>query len=191
MVFRLKYYNDPCLRQKCEAVKVINEEVRAFAKDLIETMVVFNGVGLAAPQVGKPLRVFIGALGDDAEGEAIVTHPQVYINPQITFFSKETRVMEEGCMSYPGLYIEIRRPSVIDIEAYDENGKFFRLEKVSGWFARNLQHEYDHLDGILSIDHLGEHKRKSVQAHLDQIDRKYNCPAPVILNQKDIKRYFS
>ena len=93
-------------------------------------------------------------------------------------------------MSYPGLYLEIRRPSIIDIEAYDEKGQFFRLEKVSGWFARNLQHEYDHIEGILSIDHLGEHKRQSVQAYLDQIDRKYNCPAPITLNQKDINRYF-
>lgn len=191
MAFRLRYYNDPCLRQKCTEVKVINAEVRAFAKELIETMVVYNGVGLAAPQVGKPWRIFIGALGDDEEGEGIVIHPQVYINPKITFYSKETRVMNEGCMSYPGLYLDIRRPSIIDIEAYDENGKFFRIEKASGWLSRNLQHEYDHLDGVLSIDHLPEAKRKSAQNYLDQIHRKYNSPAPVVVNQKEINRYFN
>ncbi len=190
MVFRLKYYNDPCLRQKCTEIKVINDEVKAFAKELIETMIVYNGIGLAAPQVGKPWRMFIGALGDDDEGEGIAIQPKVYINPKITFFSKETKVMNEGCMSYPGLYLDIRRPSIIDIEAYDENGEFFRMEKVSGWFSRNLQHEYDHLDGVLSIDYLAAGKRSAVQKYLDQIDRKYNSPASVLTQQKDVNCYF-
>lgn len=191
MVFRLRYYKDPCLREKCQPVKIINQEVKAFAKELIDTMIAYNGVGLAAPQVGSNQRIFIGALADDEEGEALVTAPKVYINPKITFYSKETVVMEEGCMSYPGLYLEIRRPAFIDIEAYDEDGKFFRLENVGGWFSRNLQHEYDHLDGVLTIDHLGQSKRKNVQAHLDQIDRKYNCPSSVITQPSEVNKYFT
>lgn len=190
MVLTLKYYNNPCLRKKCSEVE-ITDEVKAFAEELKETMLVNNGIGLAAPQVGVPWRIFIGALGDDDEGESIFIPPKAYINPKITYYSKETRIMNEGCMSIPGLYLDVKRPSVISIEAYDEKGEYFKLEKVSGWRARNLQHEFDHLDGVLHIDRLPERKRRSIEKQLEQLDRKYNCPAPVFFNQNDLNNYFS
>ena len=143
----LKIYKlgEEVLRQKCEAVKAeeINDEFRALIKEMFLTMDEANGVGLAAPQVGIAKRFFVAMSDDDVE--------RVFINPVITKTSSELSEYEEGCLSIPGVYETIVRPKAVTISALDINGKPFTLD-AEGLLARIVQHESDHLDGILYID---------------------------------------
>jgi peptide deformylase len=143
----LKIYKlgEEVLRQKCEAVKAeeINDEFRALIKEMFLTMDEANGVGLAAPQVGIAKRFFVAKSDDDVE--------RVFINPVITKTSSELSEYEEGCLSIPGVYETIVRPKAVTISALDINGKPFTLD-AEGLLARIVQHESDHLDGILYID---------------------------------------
>ncbi|HBD68221.1 MAG TPA: peptide deformylase [Treponema sp.] len=143
----LKIYKlgEAVLRQKCEAVKAeeINDEFRALIKEMFLTMDEANGVGLAAPQVGIAKRFFVAMSDDDVE--------RVFINPVITKTSSELSEYEEGCLSIPGVYETIVRPKAVTISALDINGKPFTLD-AEGLLARIVQHESDHLDGILYID---------------------------------------
>ncbi len=134
------------LRQKCEPVQLeeINDELRSFFEEMFETMVSANGVGLAAPQVGVAKRFFVITADDDIK--------RVFINPEITKTSNDLVDYEEGCLSIPGVYENIKRPGTISVTALNENGKRFTLENVTGLLARVIQHENDHLNGILYID---------------------------------------
>lgn len=143
----LKIYKlgEEVLRQKCETVKAeeINDEFRALIKEMFLTMDEANGVGLAAPQVGIAKRFFVAMSDDDVE--------RVFINPVITKTSSELSEYEEGCLSIPGVYETIVRPKAVTISALDINGKPFTLD-AEGLLARIVQHESDHLDGVLYID---------------------------------------
>ena len=143
----LKIYKlgEEVLRQKCEAVKAeeINDDFRALIKEMFLTMDEANGVGLAAPQVGIAKRFFVAKSDDDVE--------RVFINPVITKTSSELSEYEEGCLSIPGVYETIVRPKAVTISALDINGKPFTLD-AEGLLARIVQHESDHLDGILYIE---------------------------------------
>ncbi len=134
------------LRQKCEEVKPeeINEEFRSLLNEMFETMISTNGVGLAAPQVGIAKRFFVVIADDDVR--------RVFINPVITKTSDDLVDYEEGCLSIPGFYENIKRPSKVSISAINENGKKFTIEEAEGLLARVIQHENDHLDGIMYID---------------------------------------
>ena len=155
----LKIYKlgEEVLRQKCEAVKAeeINDEFRALIKEMFLTMDEANGVGLAAPQVGIAKRFFVAKSDDDVE--------RVFINPVITKTSSELSEYEEGCLSIPGVYETIVRPKTVTISALDINGKPFTLD-AEGLLARIVQHESDHLDGILYIDRGDEaFKEKTIE----------------------------
>lgn len=155
----LKIYKlgEEVLRQKCEAVKAeeINDEFRALIKEMFLTMDEANGVGLAAPQVGIAKRFFVAMSDDDVE--------RVFINPVITKTSSELSEYEEGCLSIPGVYETIVRPKAVTISALDINGKLFTLD-AEGLLARIVQHESDHLDGILYIDRGDEaFKEKTIE----------------------------
>ena len=155
----LKIYKlgEEVLRQKCEAVKAeeINDEFRALIKEMFLTMDEANGVGLAAPQVGIAKRFFVAKSDDDVE--------RVFINPVITKTSSELSEYEEGCLSIPGVYETIVRPKAVTISALDINGKPFTLD-AEGLLARIVQHESDHLDGILYIDRGDEaFKEKTIE----------------------------
>ena len=134
------------LREKCTAVapEEINDDFRAMLNEMFETMISANGVGLAAPQVGISKRFFVVMADDDVR--------RVFINPSITKTSSDLVDYEEGCLSIPGVYENIKRPSKVSISAQDENGKHFTIENAEGLLARVIQHEYDHLDGVLYID---------------------------------------
>ena len=134
------------LRDKCEDVKIeeINDEFRSLLDEMFETMDEADGVGLAAPQVGISKRFFVIMIDDNIR--------RVFINPVITKTSAETCSYEEGCLSIPGVNEAIVRPASISIAAINENGKHFTMQDVDGLLARVIQHEYDHLDGILYID---------------------------------------
>jgi peptide deformylase len=174
MIRKLIYYGHPTLRKHCAEIAKITEEIRQLSVDLIETMHAFNGCGLAAPQIGVPLRMFISALdGRDKEGYAILGRPEVYINPKILFISHEKDVQLEGCLSIPGIFEDIARPYSITVEAMDLDGKVFQ-KNASGWKARNMLHENDHINGVLIIDRISKQRRRQIEPILKGIKKNYN-----------------
>ena len=143
----LKIYKlgEEVLRQKSVSIKdeEINDELRALAQEMFESMENANGVGLACPQIGKNIRMFVAMADDDVR--------RVFINPQIVATSDDSVPYEEGCLSVPQVYENIMRPSKVTVQAQDQNGKKFTLE-AEGLLARIIQHENDHLDGVIFID---------------------------------------
>ncbi|WP_191015127.1 peptide deformylase [Treponema zioleckii] len=131
------------LRKKCEPVKEVTDELRAIFDEMFETMIAADGVGLAAPQVGISQRFFVLISDDEVR--------RVFVNPQIIATSPELEDYEEGCLSLPGFNEKIRRPASVTVQALNEFGKPFTL-KADGLLARIIQHENDHLDGIIYID---------------------------------------
>lgn len=143
MLLRITKLGEEILRQKAQPVEEINDEIRQLANDMLETMIDADGVGLAAPQIGRSIRMFVIMADDDVK--------RVFINPQIIKTSNEVGPYDEGCLSIPQVYESIVRPLKVTVQAYDENGKRFTLD-ADGLLARCIQHENDHLDGILYID---------------------------------------
>jgi peptide deformylase len=156
---------DRLLRQKAAPIKDINDEIRQLAKNMLEIMRVGKGIGLAGPQVGYLKRIFVTYT--DKEG------PMVFINPSIIWTSHEQADCEEGCLSLPGLYADVRRPEKIRVQARNEKGRAFNLE-VAGILARVIQHENDHLEGILFIDRINEAKRQKLLIKLKKHNIKTN-----------------
>jgi peptide deformylase len=141
---------NPILRKKSQTIDKIDEQIKVLAKNIMETMIKKNGMGLSACQVGKNIRLFV------VPKELSPAYWQgkkkyIFIDPEIIKVSKETDVMEEGCLSLPGLFLPIKRAKSLKIKALDENNKEFKL-RAKGLLARVIQHELDHLDGILIID---------------------------------------
>ncbi|RME06367.1 MAG: peptide deformylase [Anaerolineae bacterium] len=141
----------PVLRQKAGKVTTFDQELQTLIDDMIETMRAAPGVGLAAPQVNVPLRLFVAEYGDDDDPDAPV-QTYVFINPRIVAASRETEVGVEGCLSIPGLVGEVIRAQRITVNGLDRHGKPLKME-AHGWLARIFQHEIDHLDGVLFTDH--------------------------------------
>ena len=162
----LRYYGDPVLRRKADPVPVVNDEIRELIERMFATMYVEEGVGLAAPQVGRSLRVFV----IDVEDEGIPRVKQAFVNPVIVERSENTMTGEEGCLSIPTLRADVKRPARVVIEATDADGKPFRME-AEGLLARALQHEQDHLDGILFLDRLGPISRRLLEAKWKRVRR--------------------
>jgi len=133
--------NDTVLRSK--AVLVTDELEHGLYKAMLGLMHSMYGIGLAAPQIGIPLRLFV----TDVPGDK----PRIFINPTIIALSENTTKFQEGCLSLPGIHKDVIRPEQVKIEATDLKGRIFKLE-CKGLLARCIQHEYDHLDGILFID---------------------------------------
>ncbi len=153
---------DPRLRQISLPVKEVNAEVRALIKDMFETMYDAPGIGLAAIQVGVPIRVLVMDLHEpEEEGGEPVNEPRVFINPEILTHADEEVPYLEGCLSVPDQYAEVERPDHIRARWLDEHGKRHE-EQLDGLLATCLQHEMDHLEGILFIDHLSRLKREMV-----------------------------
>jgi peptide deformylase len=156
-------FGNPVLRRKAGVVLAFDEGLRRFAAGLVETMYAKDGVGLAAPQVGESLRVVaIDATGGDEPA-------LVLVNPEITSFSEEVGDYEEGCLSVPDIRLDVRRPIRVSARAWDVNGREHRLENVEGLLARVLQHEIDHLDGILFVDRVSTEQRQLVDAKLKKL----------------------
>ena len=150
------------LRKQCEPVQPeeINDEFRSILNDMFETMISANGVGLAAPQVGIAKRFFVVMADDDVR--------RVFINPTITKTSNDLVDYEEGCLSIPGFYENIKRPSKVSVSAINENGKHFTIEEADGLLARVIQHENDHLDGVLYIDRGDEEFKKDTEEQFNR-----------------------
>lgn len=143
MVLDITKLGEPVLREKAQPVAEVNDEIRQLAEDMFDTMIEADGVGLAAPQIGKSIRMFVLIADDDVR--------RVFINPQIIKTSEETGPYDEGCLSIPQVYETIERPLRVTVQATNEKGKNFTLE-ADGLLARIIQHENDHLDGIVFID---------------------------------------
>lgn len=160
MILKMVRFPDEFLRKKTHPVEEFNEELHTLLDNMFETMYEENGVGLAAPQVGKSLRLYIL---DDFSGPNN-SNPMEIINPE--FILKEGEVLdEEGCLSLPGEYAYVKRFEEVHVKYQNRFGE----EKVlaaTGRLARILQHEYDHLEGILFIDHLPATKREQIKKHI-------------------------
>ena len=148
---------DPVLRKVSKPVQKIDDEIKRLIKDMFETMYDAPGVGLAAIQIGVAKRVVTidATRGDDEK------QPMVFINPEVIFASDEKDSKEEGCLSIAEFYEEVERPSEVKVRYMDEKGKTHEIE-ADGLLARALQHEIDHLNGVLFIDHISKLKRDRV-----------------------------
>lgn len=175
---------DPQLKQISTPVTSFDAELKALVADMFETMYDAPGIGLAAIQIGVPLRVLVIDLqpdDEDAEPEVCTSHgghhhthqpvkrePRVFINPEILDPSEEHTVYSEGCLSVPEIYADVERPSRIRARWQDVDGKFYE-EDIDGLLATCLQHEMDHLEGILFIDHLSRLKRQMALKKLEKL----------------------
>lgn len=148
---------DPKLRLKSEPIKAIDKELRALVDDMFETMYEAPGIGLAAIQIGVPRRVVTMDLAKKDDAKA----PQVFINPEVIWKSDEKSVYEEGCLSIPEYYEEVERPTSVKVKFLDLEGKEHEIE-ANGLLATCLQHEIDHTNGVLFIDHISKLKRDMV-----------------------------
>jgi peptide deformylase len=154
---------DPRLKAVSEPVEKVDAEMRTLIDDMIETMYGADGIGLAAIQVGVPKRVLVLDI-DQKDGKK---NPRAFINPVITWASEETATFEEGCLSIPEIWDEVERPARIKAEYLDREGKKQVLE-AEGLLAVCLQHEMDHLEGILFVDHLSKLKRSMAMKKLQK-----------------------
>jgi len=157
---------DPRLKVVSEPVANVDAEIRTLVDDMIETMYGADGIGLAAIQVGAPKRVLVMDI-DQKDGKK---NPKAYINPKILWASEEMATFEEGCLSVPEIWDEVERPAKIRAEYLDRDGKRHEIE-AEGLLATCLQHEMDHLDGILFVDHLSKLKRSMALKKLQKAKR--------------------
>jgi peptide deformylase len=172
-LLNLSYYGDPILRKKVSPVEKITDEIRILVDNMNVTMFEKKGVGLAAPQVGVSLAIFISNIDyEDDEGVVHFGETKVYINPKLSNPSSVLVEREEGCLSIPGLYAPVLRPLTIEIEAMDLEGNIFKKE-CSRYLARCIMHEHDHLEGILFIDRIKGKKRTLLEPELKKIKQQY------------------
>ncbi|WP_159946172.1 peptide deformylase [Rhizobium sp. 18065] len=148
---------DPLLRQVSQPVERVDADIRTLAEDMLETMYEAPGIGLAAIQVGVARRMLV----IDISKEGDEREPLVFINPEIIRSSDERSVYEEGCLSIPDYYAEVERPASITVKSLDRDGRE-HLTEADGLLATCLQHEIDHLNGVLFIDHISRLKREMV-----------------------------
>ena len=157
------------LRQISKNVEKVGDEERALMDDMLDTMYDAPGIGLAAIQIGVPKRIIVMDISRDQNKK----EPRYFVNPVIKNKNKEQAKYEEGCLSVPGQFAEIERPNTCDVEYLDYNGKK-KLLKADGLLATCIQHEMDHLEGILFIDYLSKLKKSMIIKKLskNKIDRK-------------------
>lgn len=148
---------DPILRQVSKPIETIDSEVKKLADDMLETMYDAPGIGLAAIQIGVARRMLVLDVSKEGEDKK----PLVFINPEVVSASDTRSVYEEGCLSIPDYYAEVERPAVITVKHLDRDGKE-QLTEADGLLATCLQHEIDHLNGVLFIDHISKLKREMV-----------------------------
>lgn len=178
-------YGTPSLREKSKEVHKVSKKVKELVKDLLDTLYSQNGVGLAAPQIGENHRVFVI---DTSTGDEPL-NPIVFINPKIIKKSGAF-LSHEGCLSFPEVYADVRRYSYVMVKAMDENGRQFVIEgKDASLLCKALQHEFDHLEGILFIDHVRnrfEIEQELKQHHLPSLELDKMLSEPEL--EEEIKK---
>ena len=172
---KIELYGSPILREKASPVEAITPEIQQLLDDMVETMRHAGGAGLAANQVGVPLRVMVVDLGAQEGKEDLV----YFINPEYTFQEGEA-VQEEGCLSIPQIFEHVKRPARLGIRALDREGKTFELEG-DAFLCKALSHEMDHLDGVLFPDRLSLLRRDIVKRKIKKLirDGEWDDPYPV------------
>lgn len=161
MILPILEFPDPRLRTKAKPVAVVDGAIRQLADDMVETMYDSHGIGLAATQVDKHIRLLVLDISEEKN------RPQVFINPEIVPLTDEKAPYDEGCLSVPGFYETVERPARIRARALDRNGQAFELE-TEGLLAICLQHEMDHLNGKLFVDYLSALKRERIKKKLEK-----------------------
>lgn len=144
---KMHYLGDRVLRQPAKRINKVDDEIRKLAKQMLQTMYSEDGIGLAAPQVGIHKQLIVV----DCEPDDATKAPYILINPTITKFSQDTCVIQEGCLSIPKVFLDVTRPEVIEVSYKDENGRPQKM-KADGLLARVIQHEIDHLNGVMFVD---------------------------------------
>ena len=151
------------LRKKCATIAVFDKKLEDLVAAMIDTMHTDDGIGLAGPQIGVEKRIFVCHVPDDS--------PRIFINPDIIGTSEEQSPYEEGCLSIPGVFSDVIRPKSITLQVWSLEGKPFRME-ADGILARVIQHEMDHLKGVLFIDHLTEKKKQRILSQYEKQQSK-------------------
>ena len=151
MALEIKTFGDPVLKTRATPVREFDETLQRLTEDMLQTMREHEGVGLAANQVGRLRRVLVAAVEDE---------DYVLVNPKIESFSDETEVGGEGCLSIPGIMVDVERPVAVTVSGQDPSGNPVRLE-ATDLLARVIQHEVDHLDGVLILDRTDRESRKA------------------------------
>ncbi|TRD22369.1 peptide deformylase [Palleronia caenipelagi] len=168
MLRTILIHPDPRLKARADEVGAPDDEIRALADDMLETMYDAPGIGLAAPQIGVMKRILVM---DCVKDETAPRQPMVLIDPVITGRSEETNVYEEGCLSIPDQYAEVTRPREVDVTWTDLDGNP-QSQHFDGLWATCVQHEIDHLDGKLFIDYLGPMKRQMITRRMQKLKRE-------------------
>ncbi|MFV1994911.1 MAG: peptide deformylase [Verrucomicrobiales bacterium] len=182
MVREIVIYGDAVLREKCVAVNEVTEEHRELSRDMLETMAAANGIGLAAPQIGVPIQLAVIDVSHDEEcvnylridgqeRELSDIMPLVFVNPRLKL-GAETGVLEEGCLSFPEIRGEITRPSEVVAELGTLEGESLLIE-TDGLLGRAIQHETDHLFGVLFIDRMSPARKLSLKKDIRAMRRDY------------------
>lgn len=175
MIYPIVAYGDPVLRKVARDIDEKETDVKKIVADMFETMYAASGVGLAGPQIGKDWRIFVvdgTPINEGAEeiDESLVNFKKAFINAEIIEESGEEWPYEEGCLSIPGVRADVKRPSIVTIKYRDENW-IERTESYSGMAARIIQHEYDHIEGILFTDYLAPLKKQMLKKRLTNITK--------------------
>jgi peptide deformylase len=188
MVLPIYLYGHEILRQDAAEIEQNSEALQTLIDDMLETMHGAAGIGLAGPQVGKSLRIFVVDLEPlredlEEEGEVIPPQPMVFINPEIMSESDDLVAFEEGCLSIPDIRYDVDRPSRIQITFRDREFNECTVD-ASGMLSRVIQHEYDHIEGVLFVDYLSSFKRKLLTRRLrdistGMIESEYPVVAPL------------
>lgn len=178
---KILHYGEPSLREPSKEVHKVSKKITELVQDLLDTMYAKNGVGLAAPQIGENVRVFVIDVSTNKEP----LNPMVFINPKIIKKSGAIK-SNEGCLSFPEAYTDVRRYKNVMVKALNEHGKSFVMEAKDGTLlARAIQHENDHLDGILFIDHCMN------RFETESVLKKYNLPdldVDRLIDEEDLKK---
>ena len=160
-VLKVRLYGDPALRKKCQEIEEVDGKIKKLLNNMAETMHHNEGVGLAAPQVGILKRAIVVDVG---EGLTALANPKI-------LWRQGKEIASEGCLSLPGIFLDIKRSQEVVVEGIDKNGETQQIG-AADLFARALQHEIDHLNGVLIIDHISRKKLKSIRKELRKIEKK-------------------
>lgn len=181
MIYPVTVFGDPVLRKKAEPITKDFQDLRGFIQNMFDTMYNSDGVGLAAPQVGHAIRIFVLDTTTDEEDEPAGIK-KAFINPEILEKTGEEWVMNEGCLSLPEIREDVLRPETVRIKYLDED--FNQLEETySGFTSRVIQHEYDHLEGVMFVDYLNPLRKRLLKGKLTAISKgkvlpKYRIKVP-------------
>jgi peptide deformylase len=169
----LAYLGHPILRKKANPVLAIDQPILELIEHLKAVVIAHRGLGLAAPQIGAQVAILVACFPEpSADGTIVPGIPKVFINPKISDPSPESWVEEEGCLSIPKVYAPVERPQLITVAYQDEHGAS-HTDRLSGWPAKIVMHENDHLNGVLFIDRLEDEDKREITADLNRIKKHY------------------